>query len=314
MTNSTAAVARLRKYIPQPARYAELHGNFTLTDRDLEILRTVHRYRFLEARHIRALTTGSDQGITRRLQGLFHNRYVGRFVPQSRMRLDLDPDPGAPVIAYGLESNGLRALRDSGFDSNDEASISWRKAHNRQGLWFLRHRLLLSEFRCVLELAVQSLAGVMLRDWAEGESVRLNVSTPGTRASRTGLVPDARFTLRTLSGDRTVFLEIDRRTEEHTRLIRKYDSYWWYLQSEEYRHSRGDPRRTIVLFVTTGEQRMENMVESLQRMSKPNRARQGGKGQFWFGCHHWYSLEQPTGLLNADWRTVKLCPGARLLG
>jgi hypothetical protein len=36
-------------------RYAERYGNFTLTARDMEILGTVYRYRYLEARHIRAL-------------------------------------------------------------------------------------------------------------------------------------------------------------------------------------------------------------------------------------------------------------------
>ena len=67
------AVSRLkglRKFIPQPDRYAERYGHFTLTPRDVEILEFVHRYRHLEARHIRALVGGSGQQITRRLQGL----------------------------------------------------------------------------------------------------------------------------------------------------------------------------------------------------------------------------------------------------
>ena len=99
---------RLRKFIPQPDRYAEKYGIFTLTARDLEILETVHKYRYLEARHIRALVKGSDQQITRRLQGLFHNRYVGRFLPPQRMRLDLEQ--GSPLIAYALDLAGARAL------------------------------------------------------------------------------------------------------------------------------------------------------------------------------------------------------------
>ena len=312
MTNSTAAVARLRKYIPQPARYAELHGNFTLTDRDLEILTTVHRYRFLEARHIRALTTGSDQGITRRLQGLFHNKYLGRFVPPQRMRIDLDPGP--PVIAYGLDAAGFRALRETGLVAHDHGAMPWNKSHTRRGLWFLRHRLLQSDFRCVLELAVRGTIGIDLLGWMEGEAARLKVSVPQKTTRHVGLAPDARFTVRFADGDRSVFLESDRGTEEHSRLVRKYQAYWWYVQSEEHRRSGGGPPRTTVLFVTTGEQRMENMIQSLRAMPKPNRSSQGGKGLFWFGCHHWYSLDQPDRILNASWRTVNATAQRRLAG
>ena len=80
----------LRKFIPQPDRYAERYGRFTLTARDLAILELVYRYRYVEARHVRALVGGSDQQITRRLQGLFHNRYIGRYGRRERMRVELD--------------------------------------------------------------------------------------------------------------------------------------------------------------------------------------------------------------------------------
>ena len=47
MIPSIPSSGTLRKFIPQPDRYAERYGNFTLTGRDLEILETVYKYRYL---------------------------------------------------------------------------------------------------------------------------------------------------------------------------------------------------------------------------------------------------------------------------
>ena len=141
MMPSIPSSGRLRKFIPQPDRYAERYGNFTLTGRDLEILETVYMYRYLEARHIRVLVPGSGQQITRRLQGLFHNRYLGRFLPPQRMRPDLEQ--GSPLIAYGLDLVGARALEavnpdTIGSNGLERKSVTWNKAQTRRTEWFLR--------------------------------------------------------------------------------------------------------------------------------------------------------------------------------
>ena len=43
------------------------------------------------------------------------------------------------------------------------------------------------------------------------------------------LAPDAYFALRDHDEIRHFFLEADRSTEEHSRLVRKFRAYWWYL-------------------------------------------------------------------------------------
>jgi len=97
---------------------------------------------------------------------------------------------------------------------------------------------------------------------------------------------------------------MDRSTEEHSRLVRKFHGYWWYLQSPTYEQGHANHRRVNVLFVTTGQQRLLNMMEALRLMPKPNRAAHGGKGLFWFSLEIDYELRQPLSLLRPIWRTV----------
>src|SRR5262245_25568435 len=101
MPNQIDSPTRLRKFIRQPEGYAERYGTFQLTPRDLDVVELVFRYRHLTADHIRALTKGSKQQITRRLSGLFHHGYLARYAPLDRMRFDLNA--GSPVIAYGID-------------------------------------------------------------------------------------------------------------------------------------------------------------------------------------------------------------------
>jgi hypothetical protein len=96
-------------------------------------------------------------------------------------------------------------------------------------------------------------------------------------------------------------------TEEHDRLLRKFAGYWWYLQSREYRGSHEDENRVNVLFVTTGERRLFNMMETLRRLEKPNRARHGGKGLFWFCLADDYALDCPETILGSIWRSPAHC-------
>lgn len=307
MTASTLPTGRLRKFIPQPHRYTELYGNFTLTPRDLEILATVYRYRYLEAQHIRALVSGSDQQITRRLQGLFHNRYVGRLLPPQRMRLDLEH--GTPLIAYGLELAGARALAavgptGAGLNGFRKNTVNWNKGQTRRTEWFLRHSVMLSNFRCVLELATRAAAETDLLSWEQGVLRRgIRIAADG-RKRAVRVAPDAYFKLGRPGKIRHCFLEVDRSTEELDRLKAKYVNYWWYLQSSEFLATVDPVDTAVVLFVTIGRTRLANMMSTLRTLQKPNRARQVKKGAFWFCLEPEYCVENPASIVDPIWRTV----------
>ena len=297
----------LRKYAPQPERYAERYGNFTLTVRDYEILDLIYRYRYLEARHVRALVRGSGQQITRRLQGLFHNQFIRRYVPRLRMRPDLDP--GTPPLAYGLELRGAHALQAQcariATDTGAEPEmVRWRKEYTRRTEWFLEHQLMISNFHCLLELALRHTRDVELLNWDQSQETWFQAPVPGEHARFFRVAPDARFSLRESGQVHHFFLEMDRSTEEHSRVLRKFQGYWWYLQSPTYYERHANPRRVNVLFVTTGRQRMHNMMDTLRAMSKPNRPDHGGKGVFRFCLVSDYRLDEPKTIISAIWRST----------
>jgi len=110
-------------------------------------------------------------------------------------------------------------------------------------------------FRCVLELALRETPGVELVSWDQGQDTWLRATIPGSPRRTVRVAPDARFILREAGQLRQFFLEMDRSTEEHRRLLQKYVGYWWYLQSPQFHQAYPGRRRANVLFVTTGQQR-----------------------------------------------------------
>src|ERR1043166_4938907 len=122
-------------------------GVIQITDRDKEILRLVHRHRFLRSSHILSLLGGSAQQILRRLKLLYHHGYLER----PRAQLDYYHKGGSREIVYGLNNKGARLINQELGHSSRE--ISWAEKNRSIGRMFLEHALLVSDVMVAIELA-----------------------------------------------------------------------------------------------------------------------------------------------------------------
>src|ERR1039458_1222348 len=112
-----------------------------LTERDHDLLRLVHRHRFLRSHQIIALIDGSAQNLSRRLQWLFHHGYLER----PRAQLQYYERDGSKAIAYGVgnKSGSLLQLNPA----------AWGEKNRGIGRMYLAHALLVSDVMVSLELA-----------------------------------------------------------------------------------------------------------------------------------------------------------------
>src|SRR5271166_4525761 len=78
-----------------------------LTERDREIIRLVHRHRFLRSPQIIAFISGSPQQTLRRLQLLYHHGYLER----PHQQIEYYHRGGPRHIAYGLGDKGATLLK-----------------------------------------------------------------------------------------------------------------------------------------------------------------------------------------------------------
>ena len=124
--------------------------------------------------------------------------------------------------------------------------VRWKKEYTRRTEWFLEHHLMISDFRCNLELTLRETPDVELVTWDQSRDTWFRVTIPNQRHRTARVAPDAYFVLRDHGDLRYFFLEVDRGTEEHRRLVEKFTAYWWYLQ---------DPRFTVATRRTAAGQR-----------------------------------------------------------
>lgn len=301
--------------LPRFKRVEEI-APMQLTERDREIIRAVHRHRFLRSTHITALVGGSSPQLLRRLQLLYHHGYLER----PRAQIDYYHRGGSRHIVYGIASKGATLLRqESGPTCQD---LNW--SHKNRGIrrLFLEHALLVSDVMVSLELACRQSGHVRLLTGEQlplpdelkrrREPFRWRVSL--NNRQKLGLIPDAVFALEfidqpTCRNRAFIFLEADHATMPVMRQNLAQTSFYRKLLAYEATWRQGIHRsrfgfhRFRVLTVTSSPQRVESLVGACTSLER-------GHGLFLFGDRH--SLAQAD-LFAYDWKTGRPPETARLL-
>ena len=217
--------------LPRFKRVPEI-APIQLTHRDRDIIRRVHRHRFLRSSHIVQLTGGSAQQILRRLQRLYHHGYLDR----PRSQIDYFHRGGSHQTVYGVGNKAGALLRDEA--DGDPSKFAWSLRNREVGRLFLEHTFLISDVMVSLEIAcrrsgrVRLLAGddLPLPESARrlSEPLQWNVKLNGQ--IRLGLIPDRVFALEFLDQPAArsrafYFLEADRGTMPITRRSLKQTSF-----------------------------------------------------------------------------------------
>ncbi|HMJ91503.1 MAG TPA: replication-relaxation family protein [Candidatus Acidoferrum sp.] len=268
-----------------------------LTDRDREIIRLVHRHRFLRSMHVMALINGSRQQILRRLQLLYHHGYLER----PRAQLEYFHRGGSSRMVYGLGTKGARLLKDKPGASVDQQN--WSEKNRTVGRMYLQHALLVSDVLVAIELACRErgdMEYIPQRDLFP-TGIRWHVTID--RGRKLGVGPDAAFALEWKKADGATqrayfFLEADRGTMPVTRRNLTQTSFRRKFLAYEATWAQGIHRtrfgmlRFRVLTMGTSKKRLDLLREECSML-------QSGKGLFLF--LHKDALSNPESLFDAVW-------------
>jgi len=275
-----------------------------LQERDKEIIKLVWEYRFLQADHISLLLGSNRKSILRRLQKLYHNRYLQRiYFPIVLFQ------GGSEKPIYALDRKGAEILtEDLGIPPE---KLDWTDEKNKVKERYLRHALMISNFRVILTCAIREVHPYFsLLFWMQGKELKDEVffeenSPFGPVERRIAVVPDALFCLEDRrqgkEGKMYFFLEADRSTMTTKRFLWKMRGYWNYWKQGKVSQRYGF-RNFRVLVLTKSPQRRDSLCQVTQKADD----RQIGSYMFWFAAEEDIKLEDPLSIFQYIWRTPVL--------
>ncbi|MBA2678786.1 MAG: replication-relaxation family protein, partial [Ktedonobacteraceae bacterium] len=265
----------MQKRAPKLQRAPEELKSTALTERSLEVLDALVRFRLLSTSQIMTLVEGNGKVTHRHLQKLFHlglvdrspllrNGTVGEFVylPSGSKSLKLLAARGQ-MPESGLERFSKTLRRDIGSNISGPGRTL-----------FLEHELMVSRFHMLLELACRETGGdVVLKVWRQGSETWNTVRVvEGDQERVLPHRPDAVFTLEQPNapegqGVSHFFYEADRGTSTAGRMLDKLKAHLTFLLQGKHREKYGFNRLRAVLIEAPTLERAEQIREWARAVS-----------------------------------------------
>jgi len=225
MANTRTSV--LKRKLAKPMR---------LTARDIEIIRALHRHRFLTTDHLQKLTkTESRWAINARLRLLYDNKYIDR--PQAQKSLYSHSDKRPVIYALGNKGASLLSTR---FGLSMPSKVYWTEKNRRVREAHIEHTLGIADFVIGIEIMCQETEHL---EFIDPQTIIANSPKQTQRAKypfrwktsirhkgerhSVHIVPDYVFGLKNIETNkqRYYFVEIDRGTMPVSRRDIKQTSY-----------------------------------------------------------------------------------------
>jgi predicted transcriptional regulator len=305
-----------------------------ISDRDLDIVEAVLRYRFSPTSELVRLVGGNEDVTQRRLRRLWEAGLVNRFAfPGIRTHSEfiyyLDRPQAMELLVerrrlpeiHPQMQDEVRMNRES-----DYAGAVVRGQHMKLG--FLRHNLMISRMHFMLEMSART-GAVELADWRQGAELRGHkVEVPeivsrrieGTneyswdehdrRRFRLPVEPDALFSLRFPDGRVSHFCyEADRGSMPMADMLKKFRAYYHFIKRQQKHKEafRVHPIRAV-LIETTDEPRARKLMELAQHPAVIGASQRSAL--FWFAISPLFSqttqsftsyLHRPDAVLDEIW-------------
>jgi hypothetical protein len=299
----STASSRFSKFVrPEAPR------NGVITERDLDIIEVILRYRFSPTSELVRLVGGNSNVTLRRLRQLWEWGHVNRFAfPGIRNHsefsyyldtakaLDLLLQHGRAAEIHSHMEEEIRLNREA-----DYAGAVMRGQHMKLG--FLQHSLMISRMHFMLEMAGRYCGGdIQLSSWRQGSELRGHkAEVPeihsrriegsnefvweehDNRMQRLPVEPDALFSLR-FPGNRVSHFcyEADRGTMPMADMLKKLRAYNHFIKRQQkHKEAFGVHPIRAVLIETTDEVRARKLMELVQHTAVIGEGKHSGL--FWF--------------------------------
>ncbi len=289
-----------------------------ISERDLDIIEVILRYRFSPTSELVRLVGGNENVTLRRLRQLWEWSYINRFAfpgirnhseftyyLDSAKPLDFLAQRGAEIHPHMEEE--IRLNREA-----DYAGAVMRGQHMKLG--FLQHSLMISRMHFMLEMASRNpTSGMSLAGWRQGAELRGHKAevpeltsrrVEGSndyvweehnhRKYRLPVEPDALFSLRFSGGLSHFCYEADRGTMPMADMLKKLRAYYHFIKRQQkHKEAFGVHPIRAVLIETTDEPRARKLMELAQHPAVIGAGKRSAL--FWFAISPLFTSIGETG-------------------